>query len=141
MDNLDPRIAALAALFPNASADPAAAAPAEPTRVILSNLTVLKATEGGERWLEGYSADLNANVRLNQDAIDALEAADYVRPGEPKPVSDKLMKLPLRGAVVEAEVGPVRLNEIEGGKVKREATMKKFIEVRKTSVTVSKWAF
>ena len=51
------------------------------------------------------------------------------------------MKLPLRGAVVEAEVGPVRLNEIEGGKVKREATMKKFIEVRKTSVTVSKWAF
>ena len=139
MDNIDPRVAALAALFQSPA--PAATTPAEPTRVILSNLTVLKATEGGERWLEGYSADLNANVRLNQDAINALEAADFVRPGEAKPVSDKLMKLPLRGAVIEAEVGPVRLNEIEGGKVKREATMKKFIEVRKTSVTVTKWAF
>lgn len=112
-----------------------------PTRVILSNLTVLKAVEGGERWLEGYSADLNANVRLNQDAINALEAADFVRPGTPEPVSDRLMKLPLRGAVVEAEVGPVRLNQIEGGKVKREATMRKFIEARKTSVTITKWAF
>lgn len=140
MDNtLDPRVAALAALFQNPA--PAATVPAEPTRVILSNLTVLKATEGGERWLEGYAADLNANVRLNQDAINALEAAEFVREGKAEPVSNKLAKLPLHGAVIEAEVGPVRLNPIEGGKVKREATMKKFIAVRDTAVKVSKWNF
>lgn len=139
MDNIDPRVAALAALFQSPA--PAATAPAEPTRVILSNLTVLKATDGGERWLEGYAADLNANVRLNQEAVDALEAADFVRPGAAAPVSEKLAKLPLRGAVIEAEVGPVRLREVEPGKAKREATMKKFIAVRSTAVKVSKWAF
>lgn len=132
---------ALTAAIAEALAKAEPAAPAEPTRVVLSNLTVLKATEGGERWLEGYSADLNANVRLNQDAIDALEAADFVRPGEAAPVSDKLMKLPLRGAVVEAEVGPARVRDIGDGKVRREAAMRKFVEVRKTGVTVTKWAF
>lgn len=117
--------------------------PQQDTEVILSNLTILKATEGGEQWLEGYSADLNCNVRLNQDAVDALDKADFIRVvDETEKVSDRMQKKRIRGGVVRAVVSPVRLRQIEPGKTKREATMKKFVAVEKTSVAVpSKFAF
>lgn len=116
--------------------------PQQDTEVILSNLTILKATEGGEQWLEGYAADLNCNVRLNQDAVNALDEADFIRVGDPEKVTDKMQKARIRGGVVRAVVSPVRLREIEPGKTKREASMRKFIAVEKTSVTVpSKFAF
>ena len=114
--------------------------PAE-SEVILSNLTVQKATDSGEHWLEGYSAELNCNVRLNQEAVDALEKAPFIRPSDPEQVSDKLAKMRLRGGVVRAVVGPVRVRDIGDGKTKREATMKKFVEVSDTSVKITKWAF
>lgn len=116
--------------------------PQQDTEVILSSLTILKATEGGEQWLEGYAADLNCNVRLNQDAVNALDEADFIRVGDPEKVTDKMQKARIRGGVVRAVVSPVRLREIEPGKTKREASMRKFIAVEKTSVTVpSKFAF
>lgn len=126
-------LAALAEL-----ADAKETKPQQDTEVILSNLTVLKATDGGEHWLEGYCADLNANVRLNQDAVNALENADFIRVGDPEKVTDRMLKARIRGGVVRAVVSPVRLREIEPGKTKREATMRKFVAVEKTSVVVPK---
>ena len=131
-------LAALAEL-----ADAKETEPQQDTEVILSNLTILKATDGGEQWLEGYAADLNCNVRLNQDAVNALSEADFIRvDDETVKVTDKMQKKRIRGGVVRAVVSPVRLRQIEPGKTKREATMKKFVAVEKTSVTVpSKFAF
>ena len=111
----------------------------EDTETLLSNLTILKATEGGEQWLEGYSPDLNANVRLNQDAVNALSEADFIRVAdEAEKVTDKMWKKRIRGGVVRAVVGPVRLRDIGDSKTRREATMKKFVAVEKTSVVVPK---
>ena len=134
--------AAIAEAIAKVTEQPAKTEPAADAEVILSNITVLKATDGGERWLEAYCGDLNCNVRLNQDAVNALEASDFIKTGTPEKVTDKMQKMRLRGGVVRAVIGAVRNREIEPGKTKREATMKKFVAVEKTGVEVpSKFAF
>ena len=106
--------------------------------VIISHIQVAKATESGERWVTGFCAEHNCNVRLNQAAVDALQAADYVKPGEAKVVSPKLTTLPLRGAVVIGTIGAVRTSE-DG--LRRDATLTRFDELRSTAVKVTKWDF
>lgn len=114
------------------------AAPKADNPVVISHIQVAKATESGERWVDGFCAEHNCNVRLNQAAVDALQAAAYVRPGEAKVVSPKLTTLPLRGAVVIGTIGAVRTSE-DG--LRRDAVLTRFDEVRSTAVKVTKWDF
>lgn len=116
--------------------------PAAPTGPLdITNIQVCKATKNGERWVVGFAPELNANVRLSQDAVDALEKSDLVKPdADAKVVSDNLQTLHLRGVKVIGEVGPVRVTN-DKGVIRRDATMTKFIEVRSTAVKVTKWAF
>lgn len=134
--NKDELIAQIAtALNSNAGAE---GTPKADGPMVISHIQVAKATESGERWLVGFCADLNCNVRLNQEAVDALQKADFVKPGEPKVVSPKLTTLPLRGAVVIGTISKVRVSE-DG--MRRDATMTHFDEVRSTAVKVTKWDF
>lgn len=114
------------------------ATPKADTPVVISHIQVAKATESGERWLVGFCSELNCNVRLNQEAVDALQKADFVKPGDVKVVSPKLTTLPLRGAVVIGTIGKVRVSE-DG--TRRDAAMTRFDEVRDTNVKVTKWDF
>jgi hypothetical protein len=132
--NKNELIAQLAAVL-NTTED---AAPKADAPVVISHIQVAKATESGERWVVGFCAEHNCNVRLNQAAVDALQAADYVRPGDTKAVSPKLTTLPLRGAVVIGTIGAVRTSE-DG--LKRDAVLTRFDEVRSTAVKVTKWDF
>jgi hypothetical protein len=132
--NKNELIAQLAAVL-NTTED---VAPKADAPVVISHIQVAKATESGERWVTGFCAEHNCNVRLNQAAVDALQAADYVRPGEAKVVSPKLTTLPLRGAVVIGTIGAVRTSE-DG--LRRDAVLTRFDEVRSTAVKVTKWDF
>lgn len=134
--NKNELIAQLAAVL-NSDAE-GDAAPKADAPVVISHIQVAKATESGERWLVGFCSELNCNVRLSQEAVDALQKADFVKPGEPKVVSPKLTTLPLHGAVVIGTISKVRVSE-DG--TRRDATMTRFDEVRSTAVKVTKWDF
>lgn len=116
----------------------AEAAPKADEPVVISHIQVAKATESGERWLVGFCSAQNCNVRLNQEAVDALQKADFVKPGEVKVVSPKLSTMQLRGAVVIGTISAVRTSE-DG--LRRDATLTRFDEIRDTAVKVSKWDF
>ena len=134
--NKNELIAQIAAVL-NSNAE-AEAEPKADTPVVISHIQVAKATESGERWLVGFCSELNCNVHLNQEAVDALQAADFVKQGEVKVVSPKLSTMPLRGAVVIGTIGKVRVSE-DG--MRRDAAMTRFDEVRSTAVRVTKWDF
>jgi len=129
-------LAQLAAVLNSNAEDDAT--PKADAPVVISHIQVAKATESGERWLVGFCAAKNCNVRLNQEAVDALQKADFVKPGDVKVVSPKLSTMPLRGAVVIGTIGAVRVSE-DG--LRRDATLTRFDEVRSTAVKVTKWDF
>ena len=110
-------------------------APTEP--VVISHIEVAKASD--QHWLVGFCAELGANVRLNQAAVDAIAASPDARLGdETKVVSEKLTTKRIHGVAVRARVGAVR-NDDSGRKT---APMTEFIELIKTGVVVpAKFAF
>jgi len=132
MDLTPETIAAIAAAI-NGGATPAAA-PAEP--VVIGHIEVAKS--GDQHWLVGFCAELGANVRLNQAAVDALATSDFARLDETdKVVSDKLTTRRIRGAAIRARVGAPRVQD-----GRKTALMTEFIEVIKTGTTVpTKFAF
>ena len=110
----------------------------QPVRI--SNLRVVKFTNGsGDKRVEGFCAEQNCNVTLNQAAVDALEASPLVKAGAPEPHGDTT-RLPLRGVVVLGNISNVRVTE-KDGYTNRNAYLDEFIELQDTSVKVTKWDF
>lgn len=153
-NNLDPRVAALAALFQNSAPAAETAPAAEPQVVVVTNLRLTaEAGDPDSARITGFVPELNADCLLAGSGEEAERFLAVAKPGEVnrRPVSfvnakgekvtlEFLERDLLAVRVTATVVGGVRESKTANGKVRRTVTVRDAVATKVGFKPTGKWA-